>query len=157
MKEDTKKTYMMSIGLNAILFLMVALFLDKMSLGLVLLCLSIIPLTINAISILNEYKKTGLINKYHYYLPISTLLIYLIFGMVSLNNGKWELFRQSYARNFGDTSVEIANSPISPSQLIFTAIMYIAIGYLITKLIESRSQKKNNKRNDNVTRSKSFE
>ena len=55
-------------------------------------------------------------------------------------------------------SVKIANSPVDVSQLIFSLIMYVAIGYLLTKIMTSTNKNSKNKvRNKNASRSKSFE
>lgn len=157
MKSTTKKTYLKSIIINALIFLILALFIDKMSLGIVLLVL-ILPIIVNSILIKKEYKLTNEVNNHHYLLPITSFIIYIIFGFIVNSNGKWDAFRLGYGKEVGETYIEIANSPIDLSQLIFTLIMYVAIGYLITRIITSKSENDKNKRgNRDATRSKSFE
>lgn len=157
MKSTTKKTYLKSIIINALIFLILALFIDKMSLGIVLLVL-ILPIIVNSILIKKEYKLTNEVNNHHYLLPITSFIIYIIFGFIVNSNGKWDAFRLGYGKEVGETYIEIANSPIDLSQLIFTLIMYVAIGYLITRIITSKSENdKNKRRNKDATRSKSFE
>ena len=157
MKSTTKNTYLKSIIINALIFLILALFIDKMSMGIVLLVL-ILPIIVNSILIKKEYKLTNEVNNHHYLLPITSFIIYIIFGLIVKSNGKWDVFRLGYGREVGETYIEIANSPIDVSQLIFTLIMYVAIGYLITRVITSKSENdKNKRRNRDATRSKSFE
>ena len=157
MKSTTKKTYLKSIIINALIFLILALFIDKMNLGIVLLVL-ILPIIVNSILIKKEYKLTNEVNNHHYLLPITSFIIYIIFGFIVNSNGKWDAFRLGYGKEVGETYIEIANSPIDLSQLIFTLIMYVAIGYLITRIITSKSENdKNKRRNKDATRSKSFE
>lgn len=157
MKSTTKNTYLKSIIINALIFLILALFIDKMSLGIVLLVL-ILPIIVNSILIKKEYKLTNEVNNHHYLLPITSFIIYIIFGFIVNSNGKWDAFRLGYGKEVGETYIEIANSPIDLSQLIFTLIMYVAIGYLITRIITSKSENdKNKRRNKDATRSKSFE
>lgn len=157
MKNTTKNTYLKSIIINALIFLILALFIDKMSLGIVLLVL-ILPIIVNSILIKKEYKLTNEVNNHHYLLPITSFIIYIIFGFIVNSNGKWDAFRLGYGKEVGETYIEIANSPIDLSQLIFTLIMYMAIGYLITRIITSKSENdKNKRRNKDATRSKSFE
>lgn len=125
--------------------------------GIVLLVL-ILPIIVNSILIKNEYKLTNEANNHHYLLPITSFIIYIVFGFIVKSNGKWDAFRLEYGRGVGETSIENANSPIDLSQLIFTLIMYVAIGYLITRIVTSKSENdKNKRRNRDATRSKSFE
>lgn len=139
MKSTTKNTYLKSIIINALIFLILALFIDKMSMGIVLLVL-ILPIIVNSILIKKEYKLTNEVNNHHYLLPITSFIIYVIFGLIVKGNGKWDAFRLGYGREVGETSIGIANSPIDLSQLIFTLIMYVTIGYLITRIITSKSE-----------------
>lgn len=147
MKNTTKNTYLKSIIINALIFLILALFIDKMSMGIVLLVL-ILPIIVNSILIKKEYKLTNEVNNYHYLLPITSFIIYIFFGLIVKSNGKWDAFRLGYGREVGETSIEIANSPIDLSQLIFTLIMYVTITYLITKIITSKSENDKNKKEE---------
>lgn len=147
MKNTTKNTYLKSIIINALIFLILALFIDKMSMGIVLLVL-IFPIIVNSILIKKEYKHTNEVNNHHYLLPITSFIIYIIFGLIVKTNGKWDAFRLGSGREIGETSIEIANSPIDLSQLIFTLIMYVTISYLITKIITLKSENDKNKKEE---------
>ncbi|MBP2070105.1 MULTISPECIES: Msa family membrane protein [Anaerococcus] len=157
MENVTKNTYIKAIILNCLVFLILGIFLDKMSLAFVLIML-VIPLIINAVLIKKEFDATHIVNKYHYLLPLISFLTYIIFGNIVKNNGKWDVFKNAYSKDVGQMSVKIANSPVDVSQLIFSLIMYVAIGYLLTKIMTSTNKNSKNKvRNKNASRSKSFE
>lgn len=131
MRKSIKKVYTISILLNIINFVILTFIFDNVSIGSLMLSMIVIPLIINSILIAKDYKKNKIKDEYHLLMPITTLLIYSIWAYIVSNNGMWTRFVEKISTD----NMNIVDSPFSFSQITFSAIIYIAIGFLMTEII----------------------
>lgn len=130
------KLLLVNILFNGLNFLVLTIFLKKLSvIGITLLAL-VSPIIINGITdylfFLNPNERKSAIN---YLLPIVSVIGYFIFGWVTLQNGAWNLFTNQYKAN---SYIQISDNPIDFTALFFIIIIYFSIQFLIVELIKRR-------------------
>ena len=115
-------------------------YLPNLSVMILALILYLFPIIIHGYVLYNSKNKKDLIYKI-ISLPIISSVAYMIFAILSEKMSIWKVFVERNIVVSDEMTVQIAQSPLEMSQIIFVVILYLSIS-IVTYYIKSQKNKK---------------
>ena len=115
-------------------------YLPNLSVMILALILYLFPIIIHGYVLYNSKNKKDLIYK-SISLPIISSVAYMIFAILSEKMSIWKVFVERNIVVSDEMTVQIAQSPLEMSQIIFVVILYLPIS-IVTYYIKSQKNKK---------------
>ena len=115
-------------------------YLPNLSVMILALILYLFPIIIHGYVLYNSKNKKDLIYK-SISLPIISSVAYMIFAILSEKMSIWKVFVERNIVVSDEMTVQIAQSPLEMSQIIFVVILYLSIS-IVTYYIKSQKNKK---------------
>lgn len=115
-------------------------YLPNLSVMILALILYLFPIIIHGYVLYNSTNKKDLIYK-SISLPIISSVAYMIFAILSEKMSIWKVFVERNIVVSDEMTVQIAQSPLEMSQIIFVVILYLSIS-IVTYYIKSQKNKK---------------
>lgn len=115
-------------------------YLPNLSVMILALILYLFPIIIHGYVLYNSKNKKDLIYK-SISLPIISSVAYMIFAILSEKMSIWKVFVERNIVVSDEMTVQISQSPLEMSQIIFVVILYLSIS-IVTYYIKSQKNKK---------------
>lgn len=102
------------------------------------------PLILNALLSVLVILKKKLKSLYCLVFPTISLLAYVIMGLFLENSSVWSAFIKHNTMTSGEMYIKINAHLVEPSQIIFVALLYFLVEYLILNILERMVMKNGN-------------
>jgi|GEM_PF-6987042 len=115
--------------------IMIGVYFEYVNPIILLVLFYLIPILINTIFLCVEHKREKLKKVMQYYTCLNSFFMYIFVGIFLEHSGWWTAFVKKYSVYKDDIYVEISNSFISISQVIYIFILYFGVSVLLKKII----------------------
>ena len=119
--------FVVSMLYAALVFISIT-FLSDMPLIVLAGLLYVLPLIVSVVvtnKLIKQSKNTGIAKLIM--VPLLSLLFYISFGIFAEQSGEWQQYILQNTVQTSNFTVEVSNSLLYPSQLIFATILYFSI------------------------------
>lgn len=119
--------FVVSMLYAALVFISIT-FLSDMPLIVLAGLLYVLPLIVSVVvtnKLIKQSKNTGIAKLIT--VPLLSLLFYISFGIFAEQSGEWQQYILQNTVQTSNFTVEVSNSLLYPSQLIFATILYFSI------------------------------
>ncbi|HFI0731673.1 TPA: Msa family membrane protein, partial [Streptococcus suis] len=119
--------FVVSMLYAALVFISIS-FLSDMPLIVLAGLLYVLPLIVSVVvtnKLIKQSKNTGIAKLIM--VPLLSLLFYISFGFFAEQSGEWQQYILQNTVQTSNFTVEVSNSLLYPSQLIFATILYFSI------------------------------
>lgn len=119
--------FVVSMLYAALVFISIT-FLSDMPLIVLAGLLYVLPLIVSVVvtnKLIKQSKNTGIAKLIM--VPLLSLLFYISFGIFAEQSGEWQQYILQNTVQTSNFTVEVSNSLLNPSQLIFATILYFSI------------------------------
>ncbi|HFI0446822.1 TPA: Msa family membrane protein [Streptococcus suis] len=119
--------FVVSMLYAALVFISIT-FLSDMPLIVLAGLLYVLPLIVSVVvtnKLIKQSKNTGIAKLIM--VPLLSLLFYISFGIFAEQSGEWQQYILQNTVETSNFTVEVSNSLLYPSQLIFATILYFSI------------------------------